>query len=205
MPNYRLEQKIFSKGTQSFELREDEDHVRVTTRRGGSLSEYKVPIEVLSPEPNRFKRLDIQMLVGTVIFGCLAVAFIIPAYKTQEWGYLWVTFFLALPAIACGYKFKLQSQASSIFYSKESGNVALVLWDANPTQAAFDEFCRALNERVRKMEVKFSSRNGLSAADELRKLGDLRKDGILSESEFAAAKAKILDSFEKRSIGFKPD
>jgi hypothetical protein len=205
MPDYRLEQKLLAKGRQSFELREDDDHVRVTTRRGGSLNEYKVPIEILSPEPSRFKRLDVQMLVGAVIFGCSAAAFVIPTVKTGEWGYLWVGFFLLLPAIACAYKCKVQSQASSIFYSKANGEAVLVLWEANPTKASFDEFCRALNERVRKMEVKFSSRHGMSAADELRKLGELRKDGILSEAEFAAAKAKILDSFENRNIGFKPN
>jgi hypothetical protein len=35
---------------------------------------------------------------------------------------------------------------------------------------------------------------GSSAADRLRQLADLHRDGILSDDEFAAARAKLIDA-----------
>jgi len=52
---------MFSRGKQSFELRDEENVVRVTTSKGGNSHEYTLPIEIISPKPSRVKRLDVQM------------------------------------------------------------------------------------------------------------------------------------------------
>jgi hypothetical protein len=205
MATLRLEQRMFSKGKQSFELREAEDVLRVATSKAGNSHEYTLPIEIISPDPSRVKRLDHQMLIGAIIFGLLVLGSVWLAVKYHSWETLFITFFLMLPLVGCAYQFRQRSINASVFYNRHSGQSVLMLWDANPSPTVFDEFCKNLSERARRWEKKLNSSQANSAADELRKLGDLHKDGVLSGEEFTQAKARVPAGMGKRSIGFKPE
>jgi hypothetical protein len=52
------------------------------------------------------------------------------------------------------------------------------------------------------VEIPITNPLNQSIADELRKLAELKKDGIISETEFSGAKAKLLGALEQRKIGF---
>jgi hypothetical protein len=50
----------------------------------------------------------------------------------------------------------------------------------------------AAREKAQRQYIQEVSSTGASTADELEKLGSLRAQGVLSEEEFAAQKAKLL-------------
>jgi hypothetical protein len=59
--------------------------------------------------------------------------------------------------------------------------------------------CKGILDAVRTEQsyaapVVVTSPAGSSAADRLRQLADLHRDGILSDDEFAAARAKLIDA-----------
>lgn len=204
MSSIRLEQRMFSRGKQSFELKDDDDYIRVSTSRRGNASEYRVPLEIISPDPNRLKRLDIQSLVGAIVFTLGTAALLIPVFVYKEWGFLIICGLVALPAVGFLYQCRARSVNASVYYARNNGQSVLVVWNANPSQTVVDEFCAELTQRARRLDNKMRFKQSLSPADELRKLGELRKDGVLTEEEFVQAKAKVLEGMENRSIGFKP-
>jgi hypothetical protein len=97
-------------------------------------------------------------------------------------------------------KFDVDAQ---IFRSRVNGQNLLIIWRNLPTKDGFEQFMKSFQEKLRKVEVPIAGATSQSVADEIRKLGDLKKEGLISEKEFEEAKARLLGSLEKREIGFK--
>jgi hypothetical protein len=201
MPDLRLEQSAWLRGKQVFEVRQSEDMIRIRTDFQSTLNEFQIPLNIIAPEPNRFKTLNMAGIITMAIFGSLSVLMVILAIF-QEKNEAWMLLFF-LPLFFAGLRqHRRLSLDAQIFHSRINGQNLLVLWRNNPTLEVFGAFSKGLQERLRKVEIPISSPVNQSIADELRKLGDLKKDGIISESEFNDAKAKLLGAFEQRKIGF---
>jgi len=201
MANIKLEQEAFLKGKQIFELRDDEDCVRVSVKRRAALSEYKLPLGILAHDPSRHKRLDVTGLVLMILFSILTIAMF--AAATHEPAFLIMVPFFIFFAVIGFYQFKKQSGDNWIFFNRTNGRPALVIWADNPQKESVDELCKNITNKVRSLEGKAVSQLGGSPSDELRKLDGLKKDGIISEIEFEEAKTRLLGSLESKGIGFK--
>ena len=201
MPDLTLEQSAWLRGKQAFEVRQSEDMIRVRTDFQSTLNEFQIPLNIIAPEPNRFKTLNMAGIITMVLFGSLSLLMVILAIF-QEKNIAWMLV-LFLPVFFAGLKqHRRLSLDAQIFHSRINGQNLLVLWRDNPTLEAFEAFSKGLQERLRKVEVPISNPVNQSIADELRKLGELKKDGIISEAEFSQAKAKLLAALEQRKIGF---
>jgi len=200
MSALKLEQSAWLRGKQSFEVREHEDMIRVLTEFRSTLNEYQIPLNVMHPEPNRFKRSDMAGLITMFIFGSLSLLMVALAIFREPAFGLMVIFFL--PVFFFGFaQYRRLSVDAQIFRSRINGQNLLVLWRDNPDTQQFGTFTKGLRERLLKVEIPISNPLNQSIADELRKLGELKKDGIITESEFSEAKAKLLGAFEQRKIG----
>jgi hypothetical protein len=200
MSDLKLEQSAWLRGRQRFEVREDEDVIRVMTKFRTTLNEYQIPLNIVLPESNRFKSLNMAGIVVMVVVGPLNLLMVILAFK--EPAFLMALLFF-VPLFFLGLmQHRRMSVDAVIFRSRLNGQNLLVLWRNLPTIEEFESFTKGLHERLRKVEVPITSPARQSVADELRKLGDLKNDGLLSEAEFIDAKTKLLGSLEARKIGF---
>jgi len=66
-------------------------------------------------------------------------------------------------------------------------------------EARFNDSSFREEKRLSRMEIYKSGESAMSLPDELRKLQELRDDGTLSDSEFAQAKAKLLNDLPVRA------
>jgi hypothetical protein len=201
MPTIKLEQTAWLRGRQSFEVRENEDVVRIGTKMKGTLSEFQIPLNVIHPEPNRLKRNNGAGLGCMLIFGFLSLLVI--ALSFREPAFLMMLVFFVPMVIAGLLQFRRMSVDAQIFRSRINGQNMVVIWRDLPTKDEFDQFIKSFREKLRKGEVPIAGATSQSVADEIRKLGDLKKDGLISEKEFEEAKARLLSSLERREIGFK--
>lgn len=201
MATLRIEQKAWLRGTQAFEIRDNDDFIRVTRNAQSTLNEYQVPLNILHPEPNRFKHLNVPGIVCMAIFGALCLLMVVLAFSEPAFLMMLVFF---VPLVFAGFvQFRRASVDAKVFHTRTDGQAALVIWCDLPSKTAFEEFTNGLTEKLRKIDLPVSGPQTQSVADELRKLGELKKDGIISDKEFVEAKARLLGSLEKRQIGFK--
>jgi len=202
MASSKLEQSVWLRGRQSFEFGDDEDVIRVSTKLQGTLNEYQIPLNLIHPESHRFKESNVSGVVCMIVFGALSLL-IIGLALSQDSAWFLVLIFV-FPLFVVGLlQYKRCGIDAEMFRSRTDGQIILVVWRNLPTKERFETFIDKLRIRLRKVEIPLSNPFNQSVADELRKLGELKKDGILSEPEFEQAKANLLISLEKKEIGFR--
>jgi hypothetical protein len=201
MSSLKLEQHAWLRGKQAFEVRENEEVIRVMTHFGSRLNEYQIPLNVVHPEPNRFKSLNMTGVITMALFGALSLWMLVLAIFIDRGFAIMLLFFL--PFFFAGLRqHRRMSLDAQLFHSRINAQNLLVLWRNLPTIQEFENFTKGLQERLRKVEIPITNPLNQSIADELRKLAELKKDGIISETEFSGAKAKLLGALEQRKIGF---
>jgi hypothetical protein len=201
MPTIKLEQAAWLRGRQSFEVRENEDVVRVSVKRKGNFNEYQLPLNIFLPESNRHTHFNYAGFGCMVVAICLSLLMVILGF--HEPAFLMMLVFW-IPLFFLGFmQFRKFSVDAQIFRSRVNGQNLLVIWRNLPTKDGFEQFMKSFQEGLRKVEVPIAGATSQSVADEIRKLGELKKDGLISEKEFEEAKARLLSSLEKREIGFK--
>jgi hypothetical protein len=202
MPGLKLEQNAWLRGRQSFEVRENEDVVRVSVKRKGNLNEYQVPLNIFLPEPNRHKHFNYAGFGCMVVVGCLSLLVIVLGLFRDSAFFMMLVIFI--PLFFVGFmQFRKFSVDAQIFRSRVNGQNALVIWRNLPTEDDFEQFMKSFQEKLRKVEVPIAGATSQSVADEIRKLGELKKDSLISEKEFEEAKARLLGSLERKEIGFR--
>lgn len=201
MATLKIEQTAWLRGKQSFEVRENEDVVRVSVKRSGNLNEYQVPLNIFLPDPNRHKHFNYAGFGCMVVTGCLSLLVVVLGIHEPAFFMMLVVF---IPLFSVGFmQFKKFSVDAQIFRSRINGQNILVIWRNLPTPGEFEQFVKNFQEKLRKSEIPINGVQHQSVADEIRKLGELKKDGLVSEKEFEEAKARLLVSLEKKEIGFK--
>ena len=200
METLRLEQKRFGRGRQTFELRKGEDCVRVSTSSHERGAEYKVPLEILSPDFNRIRERSFKPMLYACIFGAACLLMAVAGVNEPAAAILAVP--IGIVAAYCAFAWYRDSVDMTVFFNRFSGKGALAIWNGKPTEAACSEFCKAVVEAAKKFEPKTVASSGDSPADQLRKFSQLFKEGVISEQEFAETKARLLALPDKREIGF---
>jgi len=116
------------------------------------------------------------------------------------WAMLWFFLFIAWISV-------LISVISDIFRTDDMGGAAKAFWmifvivipwlgvlayliARGDSMAARSVAQAAANEQAARAYIQDAA--GASAADELKKLNDLKNSGVISDAEFAAQKAKLL-------------
>jgi hypothetical protein len=201
MAALKIEQAEWLRGSQSFEVRDGDDFVKVATNFKGTLNEFQVPLNIIHPEPNRFKANNRAGLFCMILFGLLSLLMLMLSF--HEPAFLMMLVFFVPMFIAGLVQFRRMSVDAQIFRSRINGQNLLVIWRDLPDKTVFDEFISAFQGKLKKVDVPVTGPTNQSIADEIRKLGELKKDGLLSETEFTEAKARLLGLLEKRDIGFR--
>jgi hypothetical protein len=199
-----LEQRIFLKGSQKFEICSD-GHLEVTFKKAFARRQFKVPLCSVMAHPERISHRQAGDLIGMIFFGLLTLLLIVPMIVSRDVGMVEV---LSVPAAlfgvlstSCLWRWKNRSINVVAFNLREGGR--LHLWHGLPDKETFDGFCETL---PRKAEQAWNDRpvepSTHSFAGELAALKKLKDSGVLDETEFARAKAKLLGTSEERRIGF---
>ena len=143
-------------------------------------------------------------MTAKIVMGVFGPLSLWAGYAAVRWAAVnaWFLLFTLPIFYAALAQYRRLSIDALIFRSRINGQNLLVLWQNVPTVGEFESFTNGLRDRLRKVEVPLTNPVNQSVADELRKLGDLKKDGIISETEFVEAKKKLLGALEKRTIGF---
>jgi hypothetical protein len=202
-----LEQKRFLRGVQRFEFAAD-GSVDVTFRNFSVHRQFKIPLKQIHPEWERIKYRAGGALLGTCVFGTLWIGTLVGAAFIRDTAARMAILcfpgtLLAIPFVASLVKLKTQAVDCVSFPIRNGG--ALHIWFDKPDSKTFQEFCAELSKRAR--EAAEGSENARSQAKslaaEIDGLAKLRASGILSESEFAEAKARLIESIGERKIGFR--
>lgn len=190
----KLEQKGFLKGSQTFEIGDNEIVVR--WKHGRQYREFKVPLNVIAKNSEYHKGSDTLFLVLSILCAIVSVIFIISLFyvdmkDTGAIGFM-LAFLIIIGAVAFGSHQK-KSYDCLIHYNMFSGHPALVFWRDKPNKETFAAFIDQLNDKLSKQKngyVNAAQEAGMTS--EIRKLHELWEQGILSEEEFKAGKARIL-------------
>lgn len=199
-----LEQKLFLRGRQKFELTED-DHIEVTFQDFSVHRKFKLPIWQIDPEPERIKYREGGTILGIWIFGILWIGTLIGAIFINDVGARMAIIFFpgllfSIPFVACIVKFKKKSLDCLSFALRDGG--ALHIWHEKPDAKTFHAFCEELSRRAKGGFQTEVHKTDKSLSAEIRELAKLKADGVLSDAEFERAKTKLIDTAGERKIGF---
>lgn len=200
-----IEQNVFLRGYQKFEIRPDGD-MEFTFKRFTAHNQFKFPLWHLNPNPTRLKLAQPGSIIGAVIFGVCSLGVILGMIASRDWG---VVAALAFPLFlfgmlfwACFWKLKTQSVDANVFYFRQ-GDGQLHIWFEQPDAKTFQAFCETLTKKAEAAWINRSIEpEPHSLAGELAALKKLKDSGVLNDSEFERAKAKLLEQAEQKRIGF---
>jgi hypothetical protein len=203
-----LEQKAFLKGRQKFVIHPDGDleisFSQLTTHR-----EFRVPLWQINPKSARHKYQQTGNWIGLLIFGAITLGFLwgvigcLLSRADKDVGYALMIPLACVGTIACicFWRLRTQSVNAVIFYMREGGQIHI--WHENPDAQSFGRFCEALSKRSEKAwNDRPIEPAAQSIAGEIAALKRLKDSGVLSDTEFERAKAKLLAGEEPKRIGF---
>lgn len=192
-----LRQTIFLKGKQTFEI-VDHETIRVHTRLGYEVREYSILIGDLNPEFTRVRQRSNQWYYASIFFGMILTWISTSAVISKDnTGYAvslaFGGIFLCLLATAL-FQHRKNKIDATVFFSRKGGNASLVLWQNNPNTAEFNAFKDKVIEAISERNRPHMPSWNRSLVDELRELGNLKNEGIISEEEFQIGKRQIFGS-----------
>jgi hypothetical protein len=202
-----IEQRAFLRGFQKFEIRPDGE-IEVTVKRFTAHNQFRFPLWHLNPSPTRVKFVQVGTLAGAIIFGLASLGVVVSMVASKDWGLAGALGFplllFGLLFWACFSKLLTTSINAVIFYYR-GNDKGIHLWFDRPDAKTFNGFCETLS---RKAEEAWNNRPIEPApqtlAGELAALKRLKDSGVLNDSEFERAKAKLLEQVEQKKIGFAP-
>lgn len=205
-----IEQRGFLKGYQKLVIRPDGD-LEVFFKRFSIQRQFRVPLAQINPKSERHKFQNVGSLVGTIIFSVLSLitlwggisCLLSPPDRSVAPVLLFPFAFFVVFTGVCFFKFGQQSVNAMIFYFRDGGQIHV--WFEKPDAKTFNSFCETLSK---KCEEAWNNRpldlSVQSIAGEIAALKNLHNKGVLSDSEFERAKAKLIDQTEPKDkkIGF---
>jgi hypothetical protein len=199
-----LEQKVFLKGFQRFEILAD-GNLDITFKRFSIHRQFKVPLWQIILTPERITTRPTGAIVGSVIFGLLTLGTLIGMVIAQDMGtalaLLAPATFLGALLTACLCKLQTESIDGVSFYFRNGGQMHL--WFEKPDAKTFQNFCDTLTKKTEEACQSHPFNPAVqSLAGEIAELNRLREKGVVSEIEFEQAKTKLLEGSSNHRIGF---
>jgi hypothetical protein len=203
-----LKQSEFLKGRRRFELHEG-GQLHVATKSPKGEQEYSLELRNLGEKTMKTRGRSLGMwIAGWVIaggFAAVAVAMFIGMASETIGGRLMVIGLvgvMVLPIALVAFRNAIRSSYDlTIFYNRWTGEVAFTVTNTKPDPATVEQFVTLLTkeiERAAPFQVK-----GEGLADQIGRLDELRVRGVLTDTEFAAAKQRVLTTGgEEKRIGF---
>lgn len=203
----RLDQSARLKGKRSFIL-QDDGILKVSSSNSGRRMEFTVNISQLNPEPTREAFTARQMFIGMLVSAFIVVVLVICASVPEttheaSLALLFFSGFMLLPTLLCWREYLKQSYDLIVFQNQVDGQRLFLLANL-PTPASVEDFVSKLKADItsKREDIKPFS---LSLADQIKELGKLKESGLLTDDEFAKAKANLIEASSPRPpIGFRP-
>ena len=150
-------------------------------------------------------------LFGAILLSVLYIGFTIALFTVwRDPIRPWATAFLGsgvagifmIPLTwACFLKWRQLTYDITAFPDRYSGNVAVSIRNDDPDPETAAQFIAELTRRVLQAEPLAAGGDGI--ADQLSRLAELHRKGILTAAEFCSAKQRVLDNNPgQRKIGF---
>jgi hypothetical protein len=204
---FALHQKKRFQRSWSFILN-DEGSVHVQTKRRGGAQDFIVELRNLHPRSARTR----SCAWTAWIFGGLLAAVWLVAMVSVLIGLRedpWVsklTMMAFLSLILLPFVIKVLAKAAqetydvTLFYNRWNQQAVLSIANHQPDAATAEQFISAL---TRQTELAAPSEvRGEGLADQVAKLDEMRQRGLLTDTEFATAKQRLLGGAEEKKIGF---
>ena len=195
----KLKQKTSFQGSHIYEI--IDDNIKVERRHYLEKTEFQIPIRILNKDAIYHKNINIPYIAAVSIFGLLALtlAVILAISEYPREAKEVQAFFLVITsaiAIISAIKLRASRVNNLIYTSMVTGEAVLVLSCNKPDSSSFQNFTTELNAKIQQYykERSSSALAGNSLADELMKFKKLLQDGDITELEFSAAKAKLLET-----------
>ena len=190
-----LTQKKWFFKSQSFKISQND--IIVTTKEGLNTREYQVPLCHLDANYLISKTIDTKLLIPAIIFFLLFLFCLMNIFRITKFGQadIWVALGIPCLFIFClsTYYMKKQSHNLLVYNNIITSHPEIALWKNKPNKAKFDAFVDYLSGQISKLSIIESNPQiQVGMANEIRKLHGLFEEGILSEDEYEAGKAKVL-------------
>lgn len=202
----RLDQGTVFKGKRLFIL-QDDGTLKVSSSYAGKRQEFSVDIGHLDPEPSRDSVSARHMIVGMGIFTFIALLFAIAALLPHtQWEarlvFGGIASLIGICTLLCWREYMRQSYDVYAFQNAFTGQSIFFLANV-PTGALFEDFMNKLKTEIRSQrEQRVVSQPSL--VDQIKELGKLKAEGVLTEEEFAKAKGNLIESSRPpTAIGFR--
>lgn len=190
-----LTQKKWFFNSQSFKILQND--IIVTIKKGLSTTEYQVPLCHLDANSIVSKNIDTRLLIPAIVFFLMCLFCLMNIFGITKFGDTGTWVVLGIPCLfiffLSAYNMKKQSYNLLIFNNIFTGHPAVALWRNKPNNAKFNAFADYLSGQISKLSIGDSNLQiQAGMANEIRKLHGLFEEGILSEDEYEAGKAKVL-------------
>jgi hypothetical protein len=205
-----LEQKQLFRGQQTFTLAEHGE-LRVATKVRGARQEFIIELCNLNPRSARLANTAAVSFYAGILFSIGYVVLIICMFTIWSSGKSPILGafvgsamcgLFMLPIIStCFSRWRNQNYDITSFSNRWTGNPALRIRNTDPDPATAAEFITELTRRIALAEPVAAGGNGI--ADQIARLDELQRKGVLSADEFCTAKQRVLaGEVVERKIGF---
>ena len=194
-----------TKGKRLFIL-QDDGTLKVSSSYAGKRQEFSVDVGHLNPEPSRDSASARQMIVGMCIFTFIALLFAIPAVLPHAKLEARLVFggiagLFGICMLLCWREYMRQSYDVYAFQNAFTGQSVFFLANL-PTDSLFEDFMTKLKNEIRSNRKQLVA-PGPSLVDQIKEIGRLKAEGVLTEEEFAKAKSNLIESSRPpAAIGF---
>lgn len=201
----RLDQSTVFKGKRLFVL-QDDGMLKVSSSYAGKRQEFSVDVGHLNPEPSRDSASARQMTVGMGVFTFIALLFAIPAVLPHaKWEarlvFGGIASLFGICVLLCWREYMRQSYDVYAFQNAFTGQSIFFLANL-PTDSLFEDFMNKLKTEIRSKRDQLVALRP-SLVDQIKELGKLKAEGVLTEEEFAKAKGNLIESSRPpAAIGF---
>lgn len=203
-----LHQKKTLQRSWSFIL-DDAGSLRVQTRQRGTEKDFIVELRNLSPKAMRTRNTAWVMWIFGWAFAAGWVATLLSiliGLRGDPWaGRLVLMAFVSIIFVPIALKALQQAAAgtynATLFHNRWNGQAAISVDNNSPDPEAAQKFIELLTRQVELAAP--SEARGEGLADQVEKLNELRQRGVLTDTEFAAAKERLLaGTAPEKKIGF---
>ena len=170
--------------------------IKVTSNSLISNQNYHLNLSMLAPWPVRHRKISWQWLLAVFYFSLTTLAYTAYVFYFQESGKLerllpFIVIFLLL-SLGAFLMFLYQSPNVMEFKSRYGNCVVLSLLYNNPNQTEFKEFIDEIKLRSLSASQAVTIDKNQMLNIEMNELRRLRNEGMISQHDYADAKARII-------------